>query len=53
MILPMAAPGQVFVPVQAHGSAVLDNGGDVICQCFTPALAAQVAALINRDAGLN
>jgi hypothetical protein len=44
-------PSQVFVPVVADGHHVLDNGGDVIATCFTPELAAQVARLLNGDAG--
>jgi hypothetical protein len=45
----MAPPSQVFVPVRVVGREVLDNGGDVICICFTPALAQRVAELINAD----
>jgi len=46
-----APPSRVFVPVSADGNVVRDNGGDVICMCFTAELAAQIATLINADAG--
>lgn len=49
---PLARPSRVFVPVRAIGPSVIDNGGDPICQCFTPDLAQRIAALINADAGL-
>ena len=48
---PFPPPSQIFVPVRAVGLDVLDNGGDVICKCFTPQMASKVAELINRDAG--
>lgn len=48
--MPLAPPSQVFVPVRASGSVVLDNGGDAICMCFTPELAEKVAELLNKDA---
>ncbi len=48
----LAAPSQIFVPVRAFGQKVVDNGGDVIAVCFTDTMAMLIAALINRDAGL-
>ena len=50
-VVPLARPGQLFVPVKAAGAVVLDNGGDPVCQCFTPELAAKIAQLLNADAG--
>lgn len=46
----MALPSQVYVPVRAVGTRILDNGGDVIAECFTPDLARRIATLLNFDA---
>lgn len=48
--LGLAPPSQVFVPVRSDGCYVFDNGGDMIAVCFSPELAATVAALLNADA---
>lgn len=45
-----AAPSQLFVPVTARGTTILDNGGDPVAECFTPELAQRVADLLNGDA---
>lgn len=52
-IFGLAPPSQVFVPVRAWGNDVIDNGGDPIARCFSPAMAAMVARLINQDAGVD
>lgn len=42
---------QIFVPVQADGPTIRDNGGDVIATCQSPFIAAVIAEAINKDAG--
>jgi hypothetical protein len=48
--LQMASRSQVYVPVTTMGNLILDNGRDVIAQCFTPELAIRIAELLNKDA---
>ncbi len=48
----VASAEQIFVPVRPVSKTVVDNGGDIICMCFTEQMAAQIAFVINRDAGI-
>jgi len=48
----LAPPSQVYVPLRAQGCEVIDNGGDRVALCFTPEMAARIADLMNKEAGL-